>query len=288
MSSEDMLSKRETTRRQVTCDLAGLVAISAMLALVHFTIPPLFQQNLAFAHTGSELYTLVTAAYVHSSNGHLFGNLVGFALTAGYTYWLCLAIDGRRWFWWTTAAFLVLLPVLVNVTSWLLFMIQFPGLELTSRGFSGVVAGYGGMLLVALTRFVRMRFNRDLGQVVGISVFLVLMQVIDFRYQSGFSPTVGGLVIIGLGLVSGSYVAQHGVSTSIGTQRRALQNGGVVGLVVVVLTLLILGLFPAAGDLTEGGTLTNVFAHAAGFGWGIILSLGMSALKRTDSRSMKH
>jgi len=46
-----------------------------------------------------------------------------------------------------------------------------------------------------------------------------------------------------------------------------------MGLVGVVLGVLILGLFPSAETLVEGGTFTNVFAHAAGFLFGIILTL---------------
>jgi hypothetical protein len=34
--------------------------------------------------------------------------------------------------------------------------------------------------------------------------------------------------------------------------------------------VLILGLFPKVEALVEGGTFTNVFAHAVGFVWGVI------------------
>lgn len=56
-------------------------------------------------------------------------------------------------------------------------------------------------------------------------------------------------------------------------------TAGAVGLVGIVLAVLILGLFPEAEALVEGGTFTNVFAHAAGFVWGTVVPvLGLAVV----------
>jgi hypothetical protein len=105
------------------------------------------------------------------------------------------------------------------------------------------------------------------------------MQLIDLQYAGGFRASVTGLVLLGSGLVFVQY-ARHGVEVPDGEARRdAVITAGAVGLVGVVLGVLILGLFPEAEALVEGGTFTNVFAHAAGFLWGIML---MMTTRKTD------
>jgi hypothetical protein len=99
------------------------------------------------------------------------------------------------------------------------------------------------------------------------------MQLIDLQYAGGFRLSVTGLVLLGGVLVFGQY-AWHGVEVPDGEERRdAVITAGAVGLVGVVLGVLILGLFPEGEALVEGGSFTNVFAHAAGFVWGIVLTV---------------
>jgi hypothetical protein len=98
------------------------------------------------------------------------------------------------------------------------------------------------------------------------------MQLIDLQYAGGFRPSVTGLVLLGAGLVFGQY-AWHGVKVPDGEKRGdAVITAGAMGLVGVVLGVLIIGLFPESEALVEGGTFTNVFAHAAGFLWGIVVA----------------
>lgn len=262
-----------TDRRTLALDLSLLLSIPTLLAAIHFLTPPTLQEALAFDHTRFSVYTLLTAAYVHASNTHLYSNLLGYGLTATYTYALCLDVDQRQWFRRTLPIHLLALPVLVNLTSYAIFQVQYPDADPVTRGFSGVVAGIGGFLLVALYVFVKERHDGDLAWAVGLSIFLLLMQLIDLRYAGGFRPSVTGLVLLGTGLVFVQY-ARQGVEIPEGEARRdAVITAGAVGLVGIVLGVLIWGLFPQAEALVEDGTLTNVFAHAAGFVWGIILTM---------------
>jgi membrane associated rhomboid family serine protease len=264
-------------------DLIGLVAIAALLAAIHFLAPPTLKEALVFDHTRFRGYTLFTAAFVHTSNLHLYGNLLGYALTIVYAYALCLYSDGFRWFRRTTLAVLLIVPIMTNLTSYAIFSWQYPASSPVSRGFSGVVAGFGGMLLVALYRFIRLKFNKDLAWAVGLSLFLLLMQLIDLRYAGGLRLSVTGLVLLGIALVFGSYLFQHDIVLD---ERADVERVGiaavVVALVGVVLAVLVLGLFPQAEALVEDGQFTNVFAHAAGFLWGIAVSTTMYLLLRRD------
>ena len=260
------------SHRPLTLDAALLFSIPLLLAAIHFLAPTALQQALAFDHTRFNGYTLLTAAYVHASNTHLFSNLVGYALTAIYTYMICLDVDELPWFRRTLPIHLVALPVLVNLTSYAIFQLQYPDADPISRGFSGVVGGLGGFLLVALYVFVKKRHDGELAWAVGLTIFLLLMQLIDLRYAGGFRASVTGLVLLGSGLVFVQY-ARNGVEVPDGEVRRdAVITAGAVGLVGVVLGVLILGLFPESEALVEGGTFTNVFAHAAGFVWGIVIA----------------
>jgi len=254
-------------------DTTILLTIPFLLAAVHFLAPTPLQQALVFNHTRFNVYTLLTAAYVHASNTHLYSNLLGYGLTATYTYALCLFVDERDWFRRTLPLHLIALPILVNLTSYAIFQLQYPDADPVSRGFSGVVAGLGGFLLVALYVFVKKRHDGELAWAVGLTIFLLLMQLIDLRYAGGFRLSVTGLVLLGGLLVFVPYV-RHGVEVPDGEgQREAVITAGAMGLVGVVLGVLILGLFPSAEALVEDGTFTNVYAHAAGFVWGVGLAL---------------
>lgn len=256
-------------RRTPTLDAALLLSIPLLLASIHFLTPTALQQALAFDHARFDGYTLLTAAYVHNSDAHLYSNLVGYALTALYTYVLCLYVDERGWFRRTLMVHLLALPILVNLTSYAIFTTQYPDAAPTSRGFSGVVAGLGGFLLVALYVFVKERHDGGVAYAVGLTVFLLLMQLVDLQYAGGLRPSVTGLVVLGAGIVFGQY-ARGGVAVPDGEGRRdAAVSAGAVGLVGVVLAVLILALFPGAESLVEGGTFRNVFAHGAGFVWGV-------------------
>ncbi len=88
-------------------DLGTILAVAALLCIIHFLTPETLKQTLAFSHDRFALYTLFTAAYVHAGQAHLLGNVAGYLLTTTYAYMLCVAVDERRWFWGTFVGFLV-------------------------------------------------------------------------------------------------------------------------------------------------------------------------------------
>lgn len=256
-------------------DYILLAVIPTFLAAIYFFTPDILQQALAFDHTRFNGYTLLTAAYVHTSDSHLYNNLIGYALAATYTYALCLTVDELSWFRRTFLVHLLTLPILVNLTSYAIFATLYPGAEPVSRGFSGVVSGFVGFLLVSLSVFVRKRHSRKIGYATGLILLLVLMQLIDLRYSGGFRPVVTGLIILASLLVLLPYI-RSGIEIPVKEKRRkiglSIAGVAVVGFILAYLTL---KLFPEAGAIVEGGALTNVFGHAAGFLWGILVSIGV-------------
>jgi hypothetical protein len=252
-----------------------LAAVPILLAAIHFLVPDTFQQALAFDHTRFNGYTLLTAAYIHASDAHLYNNLIGYALAATYTYALCLTVDELTWFRRTFLVHLLTLPVLVNLTSYATFATLYPGAEPVSRGFSGVVSGFVGFLLVALSVVVRKRHSRKIGYATGLILLLVLMQLIDLRYSGGFRPVVTGLIILASLLVLSPYV-RGGIEIPGKEERKniGLSTAG-VAVVGFILAYLILKLFPETGAIVEDGGFTNIFDHAAGFLWGILVSIGV-------------
>lgn len=261
------------SNRTLALDATLLLSIPLVLAAIHFLTPAALQEALAFDHSRFNVYTLLTAAYVHNSNLHLYSNLLGYGLTVTYAYALCLNSDELPWFRRTLPVHLLALPVLVNLTSYAIFALQFSDADPTGRGFSGVVAGFGGFLLVALYVFVKRRHDAEIAYAVGLSTFLLLMQLVDLRYAGGLRVSVTGLVVLGMGLTFVPYL-RAGVELPRGEDREdAAVSAVAVVLVGVVLATLLLGLFPSAEALVGEGSFTNVFAHAAGFLWGILVAL---------------
>ncbi|WP_311174137.1 hypothetical protein [Halobellus ordinarius] len=249
--------------------------LPVLLTVLHFGLPESTHQALVFDHSSFPSYTVFTGAFVHASNMHLYGNLAGYAMTIVYAYALTSNSDGLRWFRRTLLISVFALPVLTNLTSYAVISWQYPSAAPVSRGFSGVVGGFGGVLLVALYRTLRVKYNSAVAWTVGLCLFLILMQLIDIQYTGGLRLAVTGLVGASIVLLTGLYVYEDGISTDPVDIQRVGFGGLLVGLVAVVLSVLVLALFPTASTLVDDGTFTNIFAHAAGFLWGIILSGGL-------------
>lgn len=257
------------TWRQTVRDGTVLAAIGTALLAVHFWVPVDVRAQLVFDHERVAPWSLLTAAYVHNSTQHLLGNLVGYGIGAAIAYLLCVGQDRRRWFWMTTSVFLIVLPILVNVTSYAAF--QTLGLEPTSRGFSGVVAGFVGFILVALARQIADDYGLTVGWRVGQGVFLLLLGEISVIYTGMPSLLISGLLVVGLGLSFGQLGLQGLRQDWDATERRKVALDMVfAGLVVVLLIVYVWILFPAT--LVQRGTVTNIAAHGLGFLSGILLS----------------
>ncbi|WP_143421206.1 hypothetical protein [Halorubrum ezzemoulense] len=268
-----MVNLGASSRYGVGSDLILILLISALLASIHFLAPTALQQQLALTPSDPQWYTVFTAAYVHASASHLTGNLFGYFLAVSYTYWLCLHTNRRQWFRRTTIALLLVTPIVVNIGNILAFGSVLPEVEGYSRGFSGVVSGFGGFLLVAFVVAVKDTYGSELAEVVGVSLVLLLLLLVSVVYSGGIQPLVAGLVAFGIGLqVIGALYERDWELPTVDVASRTFAFQVVSGgLVVTVLAVLVVSLFPAA--LVEGGTFTNIVGHGIGVLTGCVLSV---------------
>lgn len=259
--------------------IAAILAVPVLLAVIHLLFPRSLKELFAFSHDSFAVYTLFTAAYIHAGQSHLVGNIAGYLLTTLYAYMLCTAVDERRWFWRTFVAFLLLLPVLVNLSSYIAFSTWHPSASPVSRGFSGVVAGFGGFLLAALAVYVRSRYSNSLGNAVGISTFLVLMAIIDYIYGGGVRFEVVALVAGGIVAQIWSHIWQSELTFAALDSQRVVVDAVAVTLVLAVLGYVVISMFPA--DIVQNGSATNIIAHGMGF----LLGVGVSVVTNLETRN---
>lgn len=252
-------------REEVACDAAAVFGVAATLLVVHYLLPESVAELLAFRHARPVPHTLLTAAYVHASDAHLFGNLTGYFTGCLMAYVLCLQAGRRRWFRRTFAALVVVLPVLVNAANYAAFALVFPGIEPVSRGFSGVTAGFGGFVFVAFLGYLATRYDRSTVFLASLVLVSGLLAEVHFIYAG----RAGALVWAALGLGVAALVAWDARVRGwrVPRTRRGLARtaDAVVpaALVVVTLAYFVYALFPA--DVVTRGRIVNVFAHAAGF-----------------------
>jgi hypothetical protein len=263
--------------RQVALDAVLLAAVPVLLAVVHHGVPLGVRRDLAFDHAAPAAHAYLTSAYVHADAAHLHGNLIGYGLVATYAYLLCLQAGRRRWFHATYAAFLLVLPVFVNLVDAAAFAVLFGGVGLVSQGFSGVAAGFGGFLVVALVAYLRDAYGHGVGVGVGQAAVLLLLLQVDTTYAGRVRPVTAGLALAGIALVAGWYAREHDLSVPAGSvaRRRLAVDAFEVAVVVGVLWLQIAMLFPA--DPVSDGAFVGVIAHAAGFVLGLVGARAVAA-----------
>lgn len=254
-------------------DWAVLAGVAAFLAIVHYLAPPALQASLVFQPGTYTPLTLIGSAYVHFNDAHLLNNLAGYGLAAAYTHLLCLRAGGRRWFWLTTLVFLVALPVLASLSAVFLWHYYVGPLTLPARGFSGVVAGFCGFVLVALLVSLRRHRDWSLPVFVGLAILLVLLWEVLVVAAGRVPVEETALVAVGVAL-SLSVVGRRQLERGLpGNRAGWVAAGKTVAITlwtVVVLSVLVIGLFPA--NLVQDGAVVNIFGHAAGFGWGMLVS----------------
>jgi len=106
------------------------------------------------------------------------------------------------------------------------------------------------------------------------------MATIDFIYAGRVRLVVGGLVAAGIALQVGSYVWQAEVDLDELDGRQVAQDVGAVVLVFAVLGYIVVSMFPA--DIVQGGSTTNIIAHAMGF----LLGVGVSIMAKGDPHNL--
>ena len=262
---------RGTDWHQLVADLLGILAVPVGLVLFHYFGSVDLQELLTYISAAPTLHGLFGHWAVHYSGAHLLENAVGYGLFAGLAYLLAWSMDDRRWFRLSMATILLVVPALSAAVSSKAFAAVAPKLTYRSRGASAVVAAVLGLTYVLSLGVVRRNFDLRATVSIGGTSFIAVLTVL--LVQSGSVPTVGALLLPGIATVVLLFDAAERIRQT-GWQldyRALLVSGSVVLGVTLVMGLAFLALFPT--NPFAGTTITNVFAHAAGFVLGTVVGV---------------
>jgi hypothetical protein len=256
--------------RQLARDWVAIAGTALFVVAVHFLFPPELQARLAFDYGDFDPVTLYTSAFVHTDDLHLLSNLLGFLAAAVTAHLLCTIAQRRHWFRLTFVSFLLVLPVLVNLVSYAFITSQAAGATPVSRGFSGVAAGFVGFVFAALLQAMRRRFSRPVAWYLGVAIWLLLLLEVYVIYSGGVTVPVLGMVLVGWALCLWGLFAQGRLPAVEQPWQRVRTDAVWILLAVALLVSSISALFPA--EIVADGAIRNVFAHGAGFLFGLGLS----------------
>ncbi|WP_336360306.1 hypothetical protein [Haladaptatus sp. ZSTT2] len=257
-----------------TVEILALLSIPALLAAVYFLTPTSFQLSLALDHTNPVLHTFWTNSFVHEhqpDDAHLFGNLVGYTILV-FPCWLLYKFrDQNRRFWIGFLLILLVGPVVVSSTSYLVFnesthlQIQY------DRGFSGVVGALDGFLILSILRTFESEQEEPVGLLsIGVycSCLFLGLGVVTARVSV---VSMGGLLLAGVFAATRTdYVASPSKLSSWGVSNRRLS--GVILFAAVASVLVFASALPA-NIVNETGGWTNIVAHGAGIVFGMCVEV---------------
>ncbi len=258
-------------------DAALVSSVVAVLVAVHYALPPSVRESLVFYHGRPAAHALLTAAYVHASDAHLFGNVAGYLTGCVMAYVLCLQTGRRRWFRRTFAALVVALPVVVNFLNYVAFAVAVPHFTPVSRGFSGVTAGFGGFVFVAFLGYLATRYDRFTVFLASQVVLSALLAEVHLIYAGRVAAPVWASLGLGAAVLVAWDARVRGWRVPR-TRRGLVRTADAVVpavLVVVALGYFVYALFPA--EVVTEGRIVNVFAHAVGFLLGGVLATATRA-----------
>lgn len=251
----------------VDITLIGIVAI--VVALIHAVSTADLRAQLALDYYAPDLPSFFTSAFVHHNLTHLLNNLTGFLFAVGVAYGLSRNVDHRRWFRITLGVLILFLPVLVSLTSYSVITGFEPGIEGTSRGFSGVVGGCIGFAFTAVLIRIGNRQEWFVSGHVAMILITGSLMWLSVNYTGTVQWKVGLLAIIGMGLGTQQLLAQLPLQDSEYVWQVIAERADEI-LALVLIGFLTVKLFPA--DVTTDGVATNIIAHGAGLILGACLS----------------
>lgn len=249
-------------------DAAALLAVPLGLIAIHVLATPEQKSLLAFHYGSVEPHAFVTATYVHFGVEHLYSNVFGYVTAAVMAYLLCLQLGRRRWFRITVGVLVFVAPFAINAASFL-FLERYGGPPVVSgRGFSGVVAGLGGFVFVALLGYVARNHGRVVAAATGQLLVIALLVELYLLWIGLPGPvavlTFGSCLLVGVVGIA----LDAGVPTGAAALRQRAAAAVPIALVAVLLGAFVAGLFP--GSVVRDGVVLNVYAHAAGLVVGVV------------------
>lgn len=247
-----------------------VLAVAAVLTAIQLFIPQSVQQQSVFDHSEFVWYTLWTSAYVHLDLVHLYGNLVGFLVVM-----LALGIlfdhrDRQPILRWSLICFILVFPILVSLSDYVIFYRIIGAENAATRGFSGVVAGLFGLLLASLLEFVWEKTSIKEASGVGLAIVLstMVMMLVIGGEASFQTLLVGGFGVLLSLLLGTPWDNIRRPRELLSDAKNNLEDVAVVFFEILSLVLFLPLLFPL-GWLGEN-SLTNIFGHFAGLLLGVL------------------
>jgi hypothetical protein len=258
-------------------DIVSLAVVPIVLVLVHFLLPTPIKEMFVFRFHNPTLTTAWTAALVHLDASHLASNLLAYSIGVIPAFFFFRKLGQRRRFWITAVLIFLLTPfVTTTIDYWFLHLrwdLMAEGA--TSRGFSGVVTAFGGMLLAILTLFLGTEYNKlRAGHVAGLIVLVGLGLV--GNEVAALTPSLLVLLSIGLLACLSGIVPRNLLfagSDWSAVWRQNSENIVYTTYSGIVVCLFMLTFIPSTGD---AGMFTNAIAHATGFTCGLVLTFVVS------------
>jgi len=262
-----ILFGKESNNRLLAKDVILILSPCALLFITRGSIPDLFALN----YQNPIWFQFYTAAYTHANSAHLFGNIVGYILATLPLYALYTYQDRRREFFRAFALIFLAVPVIANVASYLTWGIVVDAPIGYGRGLSGVVAAFGGLLLMRILGAYEKEFPEENAMgatsLFGITLFATWAATFDGLIRI----LMVGLLTVLLAVVA--YASWNGSVAVSGLVEWGQENRR---LAVILLfgtfaaLYLVVATFPASVQNQDG--FTNLVGHGAGFFTGMLVA----------------
>lgn len=242
-----------------------LLAVVPVALLAGYALPPAIKWTLAFDYTEPTLLAAYASYFVHFSQSHLLGNLLGYLLVVPTAYVLSVASDQRHQFLVVFTVFLLAFPFALS------------GLNLaiprshTAVGFSAIIMAFVGYLPIGLLGVTEQRFSAPLTQRQSHWVFFFGLALVGYLGAPGVlgralaaAAVLAGVLFLLPVLEEFDQPRWAGIRAMLAREGDAelLLLGGVVFVAYPFVA------FPS--DATVSGGLVNLYAHALGFCLGYI------------------
>jgi len=255
--------------------LVVLLSIPVLLAGIHATTTEAIRTQLYFSLTDPLWYTAWTAAAVHGSWTHLEANMVAYLLATLTGYAIYTKWKRERLMLWIFAVVLVTTPPVQSLIDYAVLNIHLNavGPDAHTKGFSGVVGAFVGMLIASIGGYIRHHTNTTIGNHAILTVFFLASIVLFAVYppDGHLLIVTAALLLMGFGITTYTIVTELSIRDATGIRNRINQALDDVALVyvstVVALTLVYLS-FPA--DPGAGETTANIIAHLTGIVYGFL------------------
>lgn len=242
-----------------------LLAVVPVALLVGYAIPSATKWTLAFDYTEPTLLAAYASYFVHFSQWHLLGNLLGYLLVVPTAYVLSVASDRRSQFLVVFTVFLLAFPFALSALN-----LAIPRSH-TAVGFSAIIMAFVGYLPIGLFGVTAQRFNAPLTQQQSHWVFFFGLALVGYLGIPGDLGQALAAAAVLAGVLFFLSVLEEFNQPRWSDLRGLLAREGDVELLLlggVVFVAYPFVAFPS--DATVSGGIVNLYGHALGFCLGYI------------------